>query len=386
MRNDGVIVLIKIILTVIIFIILPVVLIPLLFSVINYLPEIFSYLSFNLGEEFFAEIQLSSYLSLYLAVVSIMVSVIIAYLLYQVEIQQKKREKQQQLNQNKEMIFFFFDRAIEQAFKSQQEIFWNSFDFVDINENIFTRLNVIKSLMSNEQFMFLNKLIDKLQRLSELELVDNYPLIRDEVVDLMKLITVPEYSILQFQLKKAETFYDLFNESAIEIYNILAPDDRQQIFFKDKIFNQNGNLILERDGDKTRIFNSDGHQICDAVFDSKGIVKGNAEIFDYEGNLKFEGEFENYQRNGQGVEYYYNRIKTKEGTWQDGELVDGIIYNVLLEDEETLFTDKPQFLHESEHLISLADTDNELLIGHLKVNDGDYRIMQNSLKKATEAF
>ena len=59
---------------------------------------------------------------------------------------------------------------------------------------------------------------------------------------------------------------------------------------------------------------------------------------------------------------------------------------MLLEDEETLFTDEPQFLHQSENLISLADIDNELLVGHLKVNDGDYCIMQNSLKKATDAL
>ena len=228
------------------------------------------------------------------------------------------------------MIFFFFDRAIEQAFKSQQETFWNSFDFVDINENIFTRINSLKNLLNNEQFMLLNKIMDKLKRLSELELIDNYPVIRDAVADLMKLITVPEYSSFQFQLKKVETVYDLFNKRAILIYNILAPDNKQQIYFKDKIFDQNGNLILERDGDKTKIFNSDGHQVCDAVFDSQGIVKGNAEIYDYEGNLKFVGEFANHQRNGQGVEFLYDRIKTKEGSWQDGELIDGIIYNVLL--------------------------------------------------------
>ena len=127
------------------------------------------------------------------------------------------------------MIFFLFDRAIEQAFKSQQEKFWNSFDFVDINENIFTRINSIKNLLSNQQFMLLNKIMDKLKSLSELELVDNYPVIRDAVADLMKLITVPEYSSFQFQLKKAETVYDLFNKRAIEIYSILVPDDRQQI-------------------------------------------------------------------------------------------------------------------------------------------------------------
>jgi predicted membrane protein len=84
--------------------ILPIVVIPLLFSVINYLPEIFSYFSFGLGREFFAEIQLSDYLSLYLSIVSIMVSVIIAYYLYKLEVQQKRKEKDQELEQNKEMV------------------------------------------------------------------------------------------------------------------------------------------------------------------------------------------------------------------------------------------------------------------------------------------
>ncbi len=32
--------------------------------------------------------------------------------------------------------------------------------------------------------------------------------------------------------------------------------------------------------------------------------------------------------------------------------------------------------------LAATDTDNNILIGHLKVNDGDYHIMQNSLRDA----
>lgn len=361
-------------------------LIPFLFSVINYLPDLFSYISFNLGREFFAEIHLSNYLSLYLAIVSILVSVIIAYFLYKVEIQQKKRENYQQLNQNKDMTFFFFDRAVEQAFKSQQEIFWDSFDFVDINDNVFTRINSLKSLLSNDQFMLLNKIMDKLKNICELEKIDNYPVIRVVVDDLMELITIPEYTVFQFHLKKAKTVYDLFNEKAVELYNILVPDDKQKIYFKDKIFDQNRNLILERNGDKTKIFDASGRKICDAVVDHKGIVEGEAKIFDYEGILKFEGEFKNHQRNGQGVEYLPDRIKTREGTWQDGKLVDGIIYDVLFEDEETLFLDEPQFLHKSRNLFSSTGSDTNLYVGHLNVKDGEYQVMQKSLRDGAEVL
>jgi len=86
----------------------------------NYLPEIFSYLSFNLGREFFAEIELGSYLSLYLAIISILVSAIIAISIYRLGKQQEQREKNQQLRQNKEYVLLILDKAFSQAFKSLQ--------------------------------------------------------------------------------------------------------------------------------------------------------------------------------------------------------------------------------------------------------------------------
>jgi len=376
----------KIILIALFILISPIVLILFLFSVINYLPDLFSYISFNLGREFFAEIHLSNYLSLYLAIVSILVSVIIAYFLYKVEIQQKKRENYQQLNQNKDMTFFFFDRAVEQAFKSQQEIFWDSFDFVDINDNVFTRINSLKSLLSNDQFMLLNKIMDKLKNICELEKIDNYPVIRVVVDDLMELITIPEYTVFQFHLKKAKTVYDLFNEKAVELYNILVPDDKQKIYFKDKIFDQNRNLILERNGDKTKIFDASGRKICDAVVDHKGIVEGEAKIFDYEGILKFEGEFKNHQRNGQGVEYLPDRIKTREGTWQDGKLVDGIIYNVFIWEDKSLFADEICFLADEIPHFSDSENYDELYVCSFGVKNGEKHVIDNSIKTAKEAI
>lgn len=376
----------KIILTAILIIIFPVLVIPLLFSVMNYLPEIFSFLSFNLGREFFAEIQLNSYLSLYLSIISIMVSAIIAISLFRFEKEQERREKARQQKQNKEMVFFFFERAITQAFNSQQETFWGSFDFVEINDSIFSRINSIKSLMSNEQFILLNRIIDKLKKIYELERDDNYPVVRPAVDELMELITIPVYPTFQYHLKQSNSVFDLLNKDVIELYNILAPDDKAKIYSKDKILNRDGNVILEKEDELFRVYDSEGQKICEAEFDEQGIVEGEAEIFNFEGTLIYDGEFANHQRNGQGVEYLYDRIKTKEGTWQDGELVDGVIYNVLLNDAETLFLDEPQFLYKSTHLFSATDTGNDLLVGHLKLNDDDYHIMQNSLRDATEVL
>ncbi|WP_111570766.1 hypothetical protein [Halanaerobium saccharolyticum] len=239
----------KIIVIGIFIIVFPVLVIPLLFSVMNYLPDIFSFLSFNLERKFFAEIQLNSYLSLYLSIISIMVSAIIAISLFRFEKEQERREKEQQQKQNKEMVFFFFERAITQVFNSQQETFWDSFEFVDISDNIFSRINSIKSLMSKEQFMLLNKIIDKLRKIYELERDDNYSVVRPAVDELMELITISVYSTFQYHLKQSKYVCDLLNKDTIELYNILAPADKAKIYSKDKILNRNGDIILEIDAD-----------------------------------------------------------------------------------------------------------------------------------------
>ncbi|WP_143008779.1 hypothetical protein [Halanaerobium congolense] len=340
----------------------------------NYLPDVFSFFSFNLGREFFAEIQLNSYLTLYLSIISIIVSAIIAISLFRFERQQKRREKEQQQKQNKEMVFFFFERAITQAFNSQQEIFWNSFDFVDISDNIFSRINSIKSLMNNEQFMLLNKIIDKLKNTYELERDDNYPVVRPAVDELMELITIPVYSTFQYHLKQSKSVWDLSNKDTIELYNILAPDDKAKIYSKDKILNKDGNVILETENELFRVFDSDGHKICEA------------KIFDFEGTLIYEGEFENHQRNGQGVEYLYNRIKTKEGTRQDGELVDGIIYNVLIWEDKSLFADQLCFLADEIYSFSSPESYDGLYVCSFSVNNGKRHVIDNSIKPAELAI
>jgi len=376
----------KIILIVIFIIVFPVLVIPLLFSVMNYLPDIFSFLSFNLEREFFAEIQLNSYLTLYLSIISIIVSAIIAISLFRFERQQKRREKEQQQKQNKEMVFFFFERAITQAFNSQQETFWDSFDFVDISDNIFSRINSIKSLMNNGQFMLLNKIIDKLKDINELEKNDNYPVVQPAVDELMELITIPVYSTFQYHLKQSKSVWDLSNKDTIELYNVLAPDDKAKIYSKDKILNKDGNVILETENELFRVFDSDGHKICEAEFDKQGIVEGEAKIFDFEGTLIYEGEFENHQRNGQGVEYLYNRIKTKEGTWQDGELVDGVIYNVLIWEDKSLFADQLFFLADEIYSFSSPESYDGLNVCSFSVNNGKRHVIDNSIKPAELAI
>jgi antitoxin component YwqK of YwqJK toxin-antitoxin module len=101
--------------------------------------------------------------------------------------------------------------------------------------------------------------------------------------------------------------------------------------------------------------------------------------------LIFAGDFKDHQRNGEGKEYHPDGIKAKEGIWEDGKLVDGFIYNVLLVDNKTLFNDEINFLVDSRDLLSF-DKDDELLVGCLKIEAGEKIIAQETIKDAAEVW
>lgn len=375
----------KIILTAIFIIIIPIAVIPLLFSVINYLPEIFLYFSFGLGREFFTEIQLNSYLSLYLSIVSIMVSVIIAYYLYKLEVQQKRKERDQELEQNKEMVFYYFDKAVTQTFKSLKNPSLLMFDPLEINEDVFVKVSSIKPLLSDDQFMLLNKIMNKYKDAFDSAGHYGSPVVEVAAQGLIELIDLPAFSTYSFHLKNAESVYSLFNPEAVELYNLLAPASKGQIYTKDRVLDKKGNVILKKVDDNIIVYNSEGQKLCEAKFDAKGVIEGNAEIFDKEGNLIFAGDFKDHHRNGDGIEYHPDGIKAKEGIWKDGKLVDGFIYDVLLADNKTLFNDEIKFLVDSYSLISM-DSNDELLVGCLKVEAGETIIAQETIKDAAEVW
>lgn len=374
----------KIILTAILIIISPVLVIPLLFSVMNYLPEIFSFLSFNLGREFFAEIQLNSYLSLYLSIISIMVSAIIAISLFRFEKEQERREKEQQLIQNKEYILFILAKAFSQAFKSLQKESAQFLSPVDLNQEFFFKVKSIENSINDDTFIHLNKILDKCKETFKAEELYGSSVNKEYAKQLIELVAIPAYSIYPYHLGKVKSIKELFNEETIKLYNALAPKNKSKIYSKDKIFDQDKNLLLKKDNEKIILYDQN-KLICDAVIDEKGIAVGWAKIFDNEGYLLFDGKFENYQRNGQGKEYIPDQIITKQGYWQNGKLFDGCIHDVLLNYDKTLFDNKIQFLGDSEFLLSF-DKDNKLLVGCLKVENGEQLIDEGTIENAMEAW
>jgi antitoxin component YwqK of YwqJK toxin-antitoxin module len=349
----------------------------------NYLPEIFSFISFNLGREFFAEIQLNSYLSLYLSIISIMVSAIIVISLFRFEKEQERREKEQQLMQNKEYVLFILDKSFSQAFKSLQKEPAQFITPVDLDQEFLFKVKSIENLIDEDIFIFLNRIIAKCKETFKAEELYGPSVNKDYAKQLIELITIPAYSIYPYHLGKVQSVKELFNEGTINLYNALAPKNKSKIYSKDKIFDQDENLLLKKENEKIVLYEHN-KLICDAVIDEKGIAAGWAKIFDSEGYLLFDGEFENYQRNGQGTEYLPDQIITKQGYWQDGKLFDGYIHDVLLTDEKTLFCDEINYLVKNGDLFSLNNS-NKLLVGCLKVENGEQIIDEGTIENALDA-
>ena len=71
-----------------------------------------------------------------------------------------------------------------------------------------------------------------------------------------------------------------------------------------------------------KVYDYYGNKICE-IKDGKGKIKE----YHYNGNLKFEGEYLNGERNGNGKEYYNNGNLKFEGVYLKDKRWNGKYYN-----------------------------------------------------------
>ena len=89
------------------------------------------------------------------------------------------------------------------------------------------------------------------------------------------------------------------------------------------------NIIIKFVGEylNNKIWNGKGYNIkSDLVFEIEN-RKGKVIEYGNEGEIIFEGEYLNGERNGKGKEYYYNRKIIFEGEYLNGKIWNGKGYN-----------------------------------------------------------
>ncbi|MCK9267770.1 MAG: hypothetical protein M0P14_03535 [Alkaliphilus sp.] len=357
-----------IVLIVLISCILPALLIPITFSIIKYsvdkLPNFPITVILSLSEA----IPIGEYLSLYLSMLGVIATVVLAYFIYRLERNNENQAEREEIKRVKRILSVLLETGLQRAFQSQLDDEWEYFDFIRITESHIGLIASIGHLLSEEQFLCLNKIMETLKDIADHEKNGDPGDAKISVKRLMRIITVPVYPMYIFYMKNLRTVYDVMNEQIIEIINIISEKGNKETFSYEAKYDADSNIMFESSPDnRFKIYDKTGKIICDALFDKNGILDGTAKVFCEEGYLEFDGLFVDGKRHGQGSEYMHNGRIGREGEWKEDQLINGIIYDVMLNEKGELFLDSIERAGGPFLLYDLERYSEELKVGNVKI-------------------
>jgi antitoxin component YwqK of YwqJK toxin-antitoxin module len=82
---------------------------------------------------------------------------------------------------------------------------------------------------------------------------------------------------------------------------------------------------------ESEIWSKDGQLYFKGTYNNNDIENGIGKVYDNKGKLEYDGEIKNGKYNGKGIRYETLTHK-EEGIWEEGRLIRGVEYGVLLED------------------------------------------------------
>lgn len=365
--------------------ILPVLLIPLLAFLLNLAvskaPMVFVPLSLDFGNT----ITSGDFLALYLGVLGIIATIMLSYLIYRLERNNERRAEYEEIRRAKRTINAVLGNGIKRAFESQLDDEWENFDFIRVTDNHIGMIASIGHLLSEEQFLYLNQIMETLKDIAEHEKNGDLGDATNSVEKLMSLITVPVYPMYRYRMRSLKNIHDALSKEAIEIFNLVDDDCTNRLFSHEIKYDQSGKKIFRSYPDgRYKVYDQSGNRICDALFKGGELSEGFATIFYEQAYLEFEGSFVNGERNGSGVEYFFDGRKSKEGKWQSGELVNGRIYDVQLDMSGEIFGDKIKQIDDPFDFYDLERYSSELQVGDLRVVDSKITVVKESILTAAD--
>ncbi len=362
-------------------IILPVLLIPLLVFLLDLavskVPQILVPLSLDFGNTMTS----SDFLALYLALLGIMATIILAYFIYRLERNNEKRAEYEDIRRAKRTINAVLGNGIQRAFDSQRDDEWENFDFIRVTDNHIGMIASIGHLLSKEQFLYLNQIMETLKDIADHEKNGDPGDAANSVEKLMRLITVPVYPIYHYHIRNLKNTNDVLSKEAVEILNLVDDDYTNRRFSYGIKYDKFGKKMFQSyPENRYQVYDESESVICDAYFTGNRLSEGFARIFYEEAYLEFEGSFVNGKRNGQGVEYFFDGRKSKEGEWLSGELVNGRIYDVQLDMSGEIFSNTIRQIDDPSDFYDLERYPDELQVGNIKVVDGKMIVEKESIR------
>lgn len=320
---------------------------------------------------------LSDYIPLYLSILSIELATIIAVVVYRWQYNDDQRRAAEETRQAKQILRVLLTNATARAIDVYSNHSMDDFNFIRITNNQIGLIATLGDLLTEEEFLYLNLLIESLKDMADNER-SGYPYeAREALTKYIKRITLPFYPLYHLKIAKPTIMYDVMNNETVNIFNLLQDSDT--------------NKQIQSTGNQSKIYDSSGKLLCNATIDEQGIIDGKAKVF-YEGKyLEFKGHFKSRERHGKGTEYFVNGIPgeiKKSGEWKNNQLVNGIAYLVLLNKNNKLFTindEEYNQLHDHFYsLSSLTGYEDKLSVATIQIKNEKIQIDNDSIIPLTK--
>jgi hypothetical protein len=340
-------------------------------------------------------IPLGEHIPLYLTIFDIEISIILGIIIYQWQRRDEKRSEDEEIHQAKQTLNVLLINATKRAFEVYNNYNEDDnliYDFIRITDNHIGLIATIRHMLTEEEFLYLNRLMEILKDMAEHEKNEDLYEAKMCLRKYMKLITLPFYSLYHFKIAQPSNIYDVMNEDAIEVFNLLTEKENKTVFSYGTKYDINGKILFNNQPNGYfKVYDSDGNILCNAIIDNKGIVDGKAKIFNEGIYIEYEGNFKNREKYGDGIEYFtgwfINGVKRK-GQWKDDNLVTGTVYKVILDDkneiykfdEDTIYTQLDGYL-DFNKVVEFAPDYN---IANIYIDNGQAYIIKDSIVPVIE--
>lgn len=280
--------------------------------------------------------------SLYLMILTIEATTLVAIAIYWMQNRRESLKEKELKKKAKTALFNTLVASLQEVHKLSRLDLYEEQDyrFIRISEKHFEAITEIEGL-SEKDIRFLNGILKELEYLIEHELDNEVGDIRLRIDKLIADIMIPAYVQYKYEVGEPKDAFEVMNEQLLSIlrkYDYAEDSERKSAYLsKDRKI-----IIKYNSLGKAVVYNKAGEKICNAEIDKKGIRSGWARLYN-EGTLLYEGGWQNYKKHGQGSKYFYDygnyQYVSKEGTWKNGNLKDGTIHDVLVQNKNAL-TDK----------------------------------------------
>ncbi len=329
---------------------------------------------------------LNAAVSLYVSLVGIMVTAFLTWYVYRAEHRREEAAARKEEEDAKRTLAVLLRTGVSQA------IFPGG-SCIQISDELLRMVTPASRRMSLEQMTALTSAMQTLKNVGEVELQEGRWEACEAAGEFASSFLPPPCALFPERMREVENWEWLVEGPLREVFQALGtPLASRPPECGDK---QGRPVFAHRGGGRYQVWSAEGRMVLDGIVSDGEVAEGYAEL-KLRSDRDYCGHFRDGQMEGEGVEFFSEaeeRVVAREGQWAGDELVDGTIYQAMLDDAPKEEEDPDHRRSPYEWLFQFADPSwvraNEAYMPpfrmcNVRVTDGELQVIEESIQTVDE--